>query len=144
MPGWLRRKSRTTKGNEPFGSVADPDPDRANQTPARANAVAPPTAMPKVATAAAANYSTTETSGTETSGTETPGTAASRAAASGTAAATSGLCGRVSGRDQETRYANGGQTIDAEQRGCCQTARQEFPSSAWFFPGHFIALPYPL
>jgi hypothetical protein len=103
--------------------------------------------VPKVA----ATTSTTDAAAT------TSRAAASRAAASGAAATTSaatttsaaaattattpGLCGCISGRNQHARYANGGDKIDAEQRGCCQTARQEFPSSVLFFPGHFTDLP---
>jgi hypothetical protein len=106
--------------------------------------------MPKVA-ATAATHSTTDTAATpatdaaSSAAAATSGAAASSAAATTPAATTtttaSGLCGRVSGRDQHTRHANGGKKIDAEQRRCCQTARQEFPSSALFFPGHFVALP---
>jgi len=146
------------KGNEPFGSVADPDPDWANQAPARADAVAPPTAVPKVASAAAATYSTTnaatEAAATDAAATEgaaatgaaatagaTASTTSTPAAATAAAATTARLRGCVSGRDQQTRYANGGKTVDAEQRGCCQTARQEIPSPVWLFPGHFIVLP---
>jgi hypothetical protein len=92
-----------------------------------------------VASAAAAAYSTTnaatEAAATDAAATDaaaatgaaaTAGAAASTTAtpAAATAAATTpGLCGRVSGRDQQTRHANGGKTIDTEQRGCCQTAR---------------------
>jgi len=119
------------KGNEPFCSVADPDPDRANQTPARADAVTPPTAVPEVP-AAAANYAATETSAAASEAASDAAATSDAAAASGATAAASaaaaaattpGLCGRVSGRDQQTRHANGGKTIDTEQRGCCQTAR---------------------
>jgi hypothetical protein len=94
------------------------------------------------ATSAASTHATTDAA---TSGAATTSGAAATPAAATTSAATAtttpGLCGCVSGRDQHTRYANGGKTIDAEQRGCCQTARQEFPSSGLFFPGHFIDLP---
>ena len=46
-----------------------------------------------------------------------------------------GLCRRVSRGHHQTRYGNGRERIDADQRRYCQAARQESVTS---IPGHFI------
>ncbi len=50
-----------------------------------------------------------------------------------------GLRRNVSRGHQQTGYANGRETIDADQRGCCQAARQKSTNFALSIPGHFIA-----
>jgi len=49
-----------------------------------------------------------------------------------------GLCRNVSRGHQQTGYANGRETIDADQCGCCQAARQESTNFAFTAPSHFI------
>jgi hypothetical protein len=49
-----------------------------------------------------------------------------------------GLCRNVSRGHQQTGYADGRETIDADQRGCCQAARQESTNFAFTAPSHFI------
>jgi hypothetical protein len=49
-----------------------------------------------------------------------------------------GLCRNVSRGHQQTGYADGRETIDADQCGCCQAAGQESANFALTVPGHFI------
>jgi len=49
-----------------------------------------------------------------------------------------GLCRNVSRGHQQTGYANGRETIDADQCGCCEAARQESTNFAFTAPSHFI------
>jgi hypothetical protein len=49
-----------------------------------------------------------------------------------------GLCRNVSRGHQQTGYADGRETIDADQCGCCQAAGQESTNFALTVPGHFI------
>ena len=49
-----------------------------------------------------------------------------------------GLCRNVSRGHQQTGYANGRETIDADQCGCCQAARQESTNFAFTAPSHCI------
>lgn len=49
-----------------------------------------------------------------------------------------GLCRSVSRGHQQTGYADGRETIDADQCGCRQAAGQESTNFALTVPGHFI------
>jgi hypothetical protein len=49
-----------------------------------------------------------------------------------------GLRGNVGRSYQQTGYADGRETIDADQSGCCQAARQESTNFAFTAPSHFI------
>jgi hypothetical protein len=62
------------------------------------------------------------------------------AAMMATAVAAACQCGRVGRGHQHTRYADGRQAIEADQRGTCQAGRQELANFALSVPGHFIHL----
>jgi hypothetical protein len=49
-----------------------------------------------------------------------------------------GLCRNVGRGHRQTGYADGRETIDADQCGCCQAACQESANFALTVPGHFI------
>ncbi len=120
--------------------IANPHITCRGPAPAWAFTIAPPMAVPEMAMPVAAMTVATmsvpvSAMTVATMPVATMPVAVSMAAVS---VAALGLCRNVSRGHQQTGYADGRETIDADQCGCCQAAGQESTNFALTVPGHFI------